>query len=86
MPQLPADVQRKFGGGGRSTCQDCAGGRVLVNPERRRCSSTGFPKPPFQLPLWPDLDTMSDSSLWTLLSNFNMPHFYGGARLRRSKR
>uniref|UniRef100_A0A3P8RV88 Microtubule-associated serine/threonine-protein kinase pre-PK domain-containing protein n=1 Tax=Amphiprion percula TaxID=161767 RepID=A0A3P8RV88_AMPPE len=25
------------------------------------------------------------SSLWTVLSNFNMPHFFSGARLRRSK-
>ena len=29
---------------------------------------------------------MSDPGLWTLLSNFNMPQFFSGARLRRSKR
>uniref|UniRef100_A0A671QL81 non-specific serine/threonine protein kinase n=1 Tax=Sinocyclocheilus anshuiensis TaxID=1608454 RepID=A0A671QL81_9TELE len=28
---------------------------------------------------------MTDSSFWTLLSNFSMPHFIGGARLQRSK-
>ncbi|KAI4902497.1 hypothetical protein NFI96_000903 [Prochilodus magdalenae] len=28
---------------------------------------------------------MSDSSLWTVLSNFSMPHFLSGSRLRRSK-
>uniref|UniRef100_A0A674EYE7 Microtubule associated serine/threonine kinase family member 4 n=1 Tax=Salmo trutta TaxID=8032 RepID=A0A674EYE7_SALTR len=28
---------------------------------------------------------MSDSSLWTVLSNFTMPHFLSGAMLRRSK-
>lgn len=57
-----------------------------MNPESRRFSSTGLPKPPLHLPLWHDSDAMSDSSLWTVLSNFSMPHFYGGARLRRSKR
>lgn len=92
MPQLAADVpvQRKFGPKEesccRSTCQDCSGGHVLLNPESRRCSSLGLQKPPLHLPLWHDLDTMSDSSLWTVLSNFNMPHFFSGARLRRSKR
>lgn len=91
MPQLAADVpvQRKFGPKEsccRSTCQDCSGGRILQNPERRRFSSLGLQKPPLHLPLWHDLDTMSDSSLWTVLSNFNMPHFFSGARLRRSKR
>ncbi|XP_008299058.1 microtubule-associated serine/threonine-protein kinase 3-like isoform X3 [Stegastes partitus] len=86
MPQLAADVpvQRKFGPK-ESTCQDCLGGRHLLNPEGRRFSSSGLQKPPVHLPLWHDLDTMSDSSLWTVLSNFNMPHFFSGARLRRSK-
>uniref|UniRef100_A0A8B9JI95 Microtubule associated serine/threonine kinase family member 4 n=1 Tax=Astyanax mexicanus TaxID=7994 RepID=A0A8B9JI95_ASTMX len=28
---------------------------------------------------------MSDSSLWTVLSNFSMPHFLSGSGLRRSK-
>ncbi|KAK1884121.1 Microtubule-associated serine/threonine-protein kinase 4 [Dissostichus eleginoides] len=42
-------------------------------------------KPPLNLPLWHDLDTMSDSSLWTVLSNFNIPSFFSGTRLRRSK-
>lgn len=92
MPQLAADVtvQRKFGPKEscccRSTCQDYSGGRILLNPEIHRFSSQGFQKPPLHLPLWHDLDTMSDSSLWTVLSNFNMPHFLSGARLRRSKR
>ncbi|TKS84860.1 Microtubule-associated serine/threonine-protein kinase 4 [Collichthys lucidus] len=92
MPQLAADVpvQRKFGPKEscccRSTCQDCGVGRILTNPERHRFSSVGLQKPPLHLPLWHDLDTMSDSSLWTVLSNFNMPHFFSGARLRRSKR
>lgn len=87
MPQLAADVpvQRKFGPK-ESTCQDCSGGRNLPNPDNRRFSSSGLQKPPVHLPLWHDLDTMSDSSLWTVLSNFNMPHFFSGARLRRSKR
>uniref|UniRef100_A0A8C5CUR4 non-specific serine/threonine protein kinase n=1 Tax=Gadus morhua TaxID=8049 RepID=A0A8C5CUR4_GADMO len=31
------------------------------------------------------MDAMSDPGLWTLLSNFNMPQFFSGARLRRSK-
>lgn len=91
MPQLAADVtvQRKFGPKEscyRSTCQDCSGGRILLNPEIHRFCSQGLHKPPLHLPLWHDLDTMSDSSLWTVLSNFNMPHFLSGARLRRSKR
>ncbi|KAI4817213.1 hypothetical protein KUCAC02_009489 [Chaenocephalus aceratus] len=90
MPQLAADVpvQRRFGpkeSGCRSTCQDSSGGRVLLNSESRRVSSSGHQKPPLHLPLWHDLDTMSDSSLWTVLSNFNMPSFFSGARLRRSK-
>lgn len=91
MPQLAADVhvQRKFGpkeSSCRSTSQDCAAGRILLNPEVRQCSSPGLQKPPLHLPLWHDLDTMSDPNLWTVLSNFNMPHFFSGARLRRSKR
>lgn len=87
MPQLAADVpvQRKFGPK-ESTSQDCSGGRNLLNSDSRRFSSSGLQKPPVHLPLWHDLDTMSDSSLWTVLSNFNMPHFFSGARLRRSKR
>ena len=91
MPQLAADVpvQRRFGPkerGCRSTCQDSSGGHVFLNSESRRFSSSGHQKPPLHLPLWHDLDTMSDSSLWTVLSNFNMPSFFSGARLRRSKR
>ena len=91
MPQLAADVpvQRKFGPKEsccRSTCQDCTGGYILLNPESHRSSSLGLQKPSLHLPLWHDLETMSDSSLWTVLSNFNMPHFFSGARLRRSKR
>lgn len=94
MPQLVADVpaQRKFGleeSCSRSVCQDCPGGHVLPNPDSRRFSSPGLLKPPLHFPLsgcWHDLETMSDSSLWTVLSNFNMPHFFSGARLRRSKR
>lgn len=91
MPHLAADVpvQRKFGpkeSHCRSTCQDCSGGRILPNPESRRFSSQGLQNPHLHLPFWHDLDTMSDSSLWTVLSNFNMPHFFSGARLRRSKR
>lgn len=35
---------------------------------------------------WHDSQVMSDSSFWTVLSNFSMPHFLTGARLRRSKR
>ncbi|KAK5852304.1 hypothetical protein PBY51_023783 [Eleginops maclovinus] len=90
MPQLAADVpvQRRFGpkeSGGRSACQDCSGGRILLNSESRRSSSSGHQKPPLHLPLWHDSDTMSDSTLWTVLSNFNMPSFFSGARLRRSK-
>lgn len=91
MPQLAADVpvQKKFGPKEsccRSTCQDCFGARLLLNLESRRFSSLALQKPPLHLPLWHDLDTMSESSLWTVLSNFNMPHFFSGSRLRRSKR
>ncbi|KAM3599341.1 uncharacterized protein V6R79_004137 [Siganus canaliculatus] len=98
MPQLPADVpvHRKFGAQEhRSSFQDCCcccssssssgGGRIPLNADSCRFSSLGPQKPPSHLPLWHDLDTMSDSSLWTMLSNFNMPHFFSGARLRRSK-
>lgn len=86
MPQLAADVsvQRKFGPK-EGTWQDCSGSRHLLNPDRRRFSS-GPQKPSLHLPLWHDVDTMSDSSPWTTLSNFNVPHFFSGARLRRSKR
>lgn len=87
MPQLPADVpvQRKFGPK-ESTCQDCSRGHHLLNSDSHRFCSSSLQKPPLHLPLWHDLDTMSDSSLWTVLSNFNMPHFFSGARLRRSQR
>jgi len=95
MPQLAADVpvHRKFGPQEsccRGTCPDSSssssGGRFPLNPESRRFSSPGLRKPPLHLPLWHDSDTMSDSSPWTVLSNFNTPHFFSGARLRRSKR
>lgn len=86
MPQLAADVpaQRKFGAKD-GACQDRSGGHNLLNPGGRRFSS-GSQKPPLHLPLWHDVETMSDSSPWTVLSNFSMPHFFSGARLRRSKR
>ncbi|MEQ2311307.1 hypothetical protein AMECASPLE_018493, partial [Ameca splendens] len=85
MPQLAADVpvQRKFGPK-ESTCQQCSGGHNLLYPSSRRFSSVPQ-KPPLHLPLWHDVDTMSDSSPWMVLSNFNMPHFFSGARLRRSQ-
>ncbi|MED6270424.1 Microtubule-associated serine/threonine-protein kinase 4 [Characodon lateralis] len=85
MPQLAADVpvQRKFGPK-ESTCQQCTGGHNLLCPSSRRFSSVPQ-KPPLHLPLWHDVDTMSDSSPWMVLSNFNMPHFFSGARLRRSQ-
>lgn len=87
MPQLPADVpvQRKFGPK-ENTCQDSSRGHNLSSSDSHRFCSPGLQKPPLHLPLWHDLDTMSDSSLWTVLSNFNMPHFFSGARLRRSQR
>lgn len=91
MPQLPADVpmQRKVGpqeGCCRRTGQNCFGGHLLLNPESCRFFSPALQKSSSHLPVWHDLDTMSESSLWTLLSNFNMPHFLSGARLRRSQR
>lgn len=68
---------------GRTSQDSCVGCLFLV--EARHFSSLSFPR---QLrALWGhDFGTMSDSSLWTLLSNFSMPHFISGARLRRSKR
>ena len=91
MPQLPADVpvQGKFGPKEsccRSTCKDCFGRCFLLKSESLRFSSLVLQKSPLTLPLGHDLDTMSDSTLWTALSNFNVPHFLSGARLRRSKR
>lgn len=91
MPQLPADVpmQRKVGpqeGCWRRTGQNCFGGHLLLNPESCRFFSPALQKSSSHLPLWHDLDTMSESGLWMLLSNFNMPHFLSGARLRRSQR
>lgn len=68
---------------GRTSQDSCVGCLLLL--EARHFSSLSFPR---QLrALWGrDFGTMSDSSLWTLLSNFPMPHFISGARLRRSKR
>lgn len=91
MPQLPADVpmQRKAGpqeGCCRRTAHSCVGGHLLLNPESCRFFSPALQKSSSHLPLWHERDTMSESSLWTLLSNFNMPHFFSGARLRRSQR
>lgn len=86
MPQLAADaaVQRKLGPQ-RCACQDCGGGHNLLNPHIRRFSS-GPHKLPLHLPLCHDVDAMSDCSPWTTLSNFNVPHYFSGAHLRRSKR
>lgn len=86
MPQLAADAaaQRKLEPQ-RGICQDCSGGHNLLNPHIRRFSS-GPHKLPLHLPLCHDVDTMSDCSPWTTLSNFNVPHYFSGARLRRSKR
>lgn len=91
LPQLPADVpmQRKVGpqeGCCRRTGQSCCGGHLLNPESSSRFFSPALQKSSSHLPLWHDLDTMSESSLWTLLSNFNMPHFLSGARLRRSQR
>ncbi|CAB1318678.1 unnamed protein product, partial [Coregonus sp. 'balchen'] len=102
MPQLAADVpvqQSKFGAleeeGGcssRGACRrDYCRGRVAPHPhvtDTRCVSSPGLLSPHIPLPEggWHDFGTMSDSSLWTVLSNFTMPHFLSGARLRRSKR
>lgn len=91
MPQLPADVpmQRKVGpqeGCCRRTGHNCFGGHLLNPDSSSRFFSPALQKSSSHLPLWHDLDTMSESSLWTLLSNFNMPHFLSGARLRRSQR
>ncbi|XP_015243017.1 PREDICTED: microtubule-associated serine/threonine-protein kinase 4 [Cyprinodon variegatus] len=85
MPQLAADgsALRKFGPKD-GTCQRCSGGHNLLNPSGRRFSLAPQ-KPPLHLPLWHDVDTMSDSSPWTVLSNLNVPHFFTGARLRRSQ-
>ncbi|CAG5867586.1 unnamed protein product [Menidia menidia] len=85
MPQLAADVsvQRKFGPKD-STYKDSSRGRNLLNPDGHRFSS-GPQKPPLHLPLWYDREMMSDSSPWTSLSNFNIPNFFSGSRLRRSK-
>lgn len=102
MPQLAADVpvqQSKFAAleeegvcSSRGACLcDCCRGQVAPHPhftDTRRFSSPGLLRPHVPLPGggWHDFGTMSDSSLWTVLSNFTMPHFLSRARLRRSKR
>lgn len=65
--------------------------RRFSSPAFLRAASPGFgPGSGSGLPpcCWHELDTMSasDAGLWTMLSNFSMPHFLSGARLRRSKR
>ena len=73
----------------RSACRDCGGRLRSPVADARRFSSPGLLRPHLHLPLcggWQDLDVMAESSPWLAFSNFDMPRFLNGARLRRSKR